>query len=405
MIADGHSQSADRLAGYYDDQQQRRRDLRRVHAARPPAPDPHRRADQGGAAALGDRRHRRRPGDQQHRARARQRPLPPLGGRGDVARHVEGVPRERAADRARQGLGEPAPVRQAAVQPGPLRPRAERALRPRRALGPRRPAAARLAADRVRGRRPHDRARRAAGSPSAASACPTSPCRPRCRRARTTASTFCILYGSREPFSDAELLQRYPDRASYVAKMDAAIRQSVEAGYLLPEDAVQLCREARLAQLGWPKAAPAGDDAPCPYETLPAAPSGGRVAAAARDGGARAAGGARLREPAASCGSGCGEGCARRRSSSTASASGSLRGEAAARADRPARPAEGRGPRGDRRADDEGPDARADAAVPDVLESLRTCAVSSRCSRSRSPRRRMPHPAICGSRCCPTGRT
>lgn len=83
---------------------------------------------------------------------------------------------------------------------------------------------------------------------------------------------FCILYGSREPFSDAELLQRYPDRASYVAKVDAAIKASVEAGYMLPEDAVGLCREARRAQLGWPGAGAATDETPCPYETLPASP-------------------------------------------------------------------------------------------------------------------------------------
>ena len=86
-------------------------------------------------------------------------------------------------------------------------------------------------------------------------------------------ATFCILYGSREPFTDAELLQRYPDRAGYIAQMDAAIKQSVEAGYMVPEDAVDLCREARRAQLGWPDAEPATDDAPCPYETLPRAPS------------------------------------------------------------------------------------------------------------------------------------
>ena len=86
--------------------------------------------------------------------------------------------------------------------------------------------------------------------------------------------TFCILYGSREPFSDAELLQRYPDRATYIAKVDAAIKDSVEAGYMLPEDAVEQCREARRAQLGWPAAQPATDDAPCPYESLPAMPAG-----------------------------------------------------------------------------------------------------------------------------------
>ena len=94
--------------------------------------------------------------------------------------------------------------------------------------------------------------------------------------------TFCVLYGSREPFSDAELLDRYPDRASYVAKVHAAIKESVEAGYMLPEDAVQLCREAQRAQLGWPDARPLAGDTPCPYETLPAAASddSGALAAA-----------------------------------------------------------------------------------------------------------------------------
>src|SRR4051812_3296847 len=127
--------------------------------------------------------------------------------------------------------------------------------------------------------------------------------------------TFCILYGSREPFSDAELLgryppraghvgeggdaiqqslearyplfsdaellERYPTRASYVGKVDDAIQQSVEAGYLLPEDAVELCRQARQAQLGWPEPEPLADGAPCPYETLPATTSADAAAPAA----------------------------------------------------------------------------------------------------------------------------
>ena len=88
-------------------------------------------------------------------------------------------------------------------------------------------------------------------------------------------ATFCVLYGSREPFTDAELLERYPDRATYIAASNAAIEQSVEAGHLLPEDAVELCREARRAQLGWPDAQPLADDARCPYEPLPAAASSG----------------------------------------------------------------------------------------------------------------------------------
>lgn len=74
---------------------------------------------------------------------------------------------------------------------------------------------------------------------------------------------FCVLYGSREAFSHEELMSRYPDRASYVRKMDDAIRQSVREGFLLSEDAQEVCLAARRAQLGWPEQQPPTSDRGC----------------------------------------------------------------------------------------------------------------------------------------------
>jgi hypothetical protein len=80
----------------------------------------------------------------------------------------------------------------------------------------------------------------------------------------------CVLYGSREPFAEAELLTANPSRAAYVARMDAAIERSVADGYMLAEDAPGLCREARASQLGWKEPQPPIDDLECPFATVPA---------------------------------------------------------------------------------------------------------------------------------------
>jgi hypothetical protein len=50
----------------------------------------------------------------------------------------------------------------------------------------------------------------------------------------------CELFGSTVPFTTATLLSLYPTHADYVAKFDAATRKAVEAGFILPADAVQI---------------------------------------------------------------------------------------------------------------------------------------------------------------------
>ena len=92
---------------------------------------------------------------------------------------------------------------------------------------------------------------------------------------------FCVLYGSREGFGDAELQSLYPDRATYVRKVDAAIRDAVDRGYMLAEDAPEICRAARAAQFGWTAPQPPVADLSCPFEVVPSVGAAAGSAAAA----------------------------------------------------------------------------------------------------------------------------
>lgn len=65
-------------------------------------------------------------------------------------------------------------------------------------------------------------------------------------------STACELGGITIPLTEAELLQRYPSHADYLARMQAATDATVAAGYLLPEDAAELMERAEGARLRWP---------------------------------------------------------------------------------------------------------------------------------------------------------
>jgi len=65
-------------------------------------------------------------------------------------------------------------------------------------------------------------------------------------------STACELGGITIPLTEVELLQRYPNHADYVARMQAATDATVAAGYLLPEDAVELMERAKAASQRWP---------------------------------------------------------------------------------------------------------------------------------------------------------
>lgn len=60
---------------------------------------------------------------------------------------------------------------------------------------------------------------------------------------------FCRLFGTTVPFTDAELAARYGSQRGFVARWNQAVRRSLKAGYLLPEDARELERAAARSQI------------------------------------------------------------------------------------------------------------------------------------------------------------
>ena len=79
------------------------------------------------------------------------------------------------------------------------------------------------------------------------------------------ASTTCALGGLTFPFTDLQLAQRYGTHGAYYARMAERTDAAVAAGWLLPEDAVDLMRRACGARNRFPPSAE-----PCPpYEPPP----------------------------------------------------------------------------------------------------------------------------------------
>jgi hypothetical protein len=60
------------------------------------------------------------------------------------------------------------------------------------------------------------------------------------------------LFGSARPFTDDELRARYPDRATYVTKWNAAVDALVTIGALRPEDSAAM--KARVDDVRLPVA-------------------------------------------------------------------------------------------------------------------------------------------------------
>ena len=56
---------------------------------------------------------------------------------------------------------------------------------------------------------------------------------------------FCPLTGTQAPFDAEKLAARYPLVDDYVQAVEAAVRASVEAGFLLAEDGAALVESAR----------------------------------------------------------------------------------------------------------------------------------------------------------------
>jgi hypothetical protein len=63
-------------------------------------------------------------------------------------------------------------------------------------------------------------------------------------------SGFCFLYGSHEPFDAVTLRSLYPSRDAYIEAVRSVAEQNVEAGYILPEAAARTVREAEQAVIG-----------------------------------------------------------------------------------------------------------------------------------------------------------
>jgi hypothetical protein len=74
-------------------------------------------------------------------------------------------------------------------------------------------------------------------------------------------STACYLGGITVPFLEPQIWQRFPTHADYLTQMAARTDAAVTAGWLLPDDAVDLMRRACAASVRWPPG-----QAPCaPY--------------------------------------------------------------------------------------------------------------------------------------------
>lgn len=63
-------------------------------------------------------------------------------------------------------------------------------------------------------------------------------------------SGFCFLYGSHEPFSDEVLNTLYPDHQAYTNAVRAVVEQNLQDGFILPFAAERTIREAEMSSIG-----------------------------------------------------------------------------------------------------------------------------------------------------------
>jgi hypothetical protein len=68
-------------------------------------------------------------------------------------------------------------------------------------------------------------------------------------------SEGCPLFGSYEPFTSAEILERYPEKHDYVSAVGSAADAAVNAGFLLPSDRELIMNRARTFDVWSPGAA------------------------------------------------------------------------------------------------------------------------------------------------------
>jgi hypothetical protein len=67
---------------------------------------------------------------------------------------------------------------------------------------------------------------------------------------RNTGVAFCGLFGKTIPFDDQTLEELYPDHETFVTAVEASTAETVEAGFLLPEDAELVIEAAAGSDIG-----------------------------------------------------------------------------------------------------------------------------------------------------------
>ena len=65
---------------------------------------------------------------------------------------------------------------------------------------------------------------------------------------------ICVLYGTTQPLSPAQLAALYPSHQDYVNRMANAIAASVDGGWMLPADGIDLLQRACASDIGGPAA-------------------------------------------------------------------------------------------------------------------------------------------------------
>jgi hypothetical protein len=65
-----------------------------------------------------------------------------------------------------------------------------------------------------------------------------------------TGESFCVLFGTHQPFDQATLDRLYPHRGTYLAKVIVADVRNILSGYLLPADSRANLREALATDVG-----------------------------------------------------------------------------------------------------------------------------------------------------------
>ncbi len=65
-----------------------------------------------------------------------------------------------------------------------------------------------------------------------------------------TGESFCVLFGTYQPFDDATLDRLYPTRVGYLGRVAATDVRNMAAGYLQPADAAENLREALRSGVG-----------------------------------------------------------------------------------------------------------------------------------------------------------